>query len=673
MDEPLLDIRGLNVGFRTPGGRVHALRDVSFSVPHGKSVGVVGESGSGRSTVIWAITQLLARNAVVDSGQVLFDGEDILKRSEAQMMDLRGEQVSIVFQDPMTSQVPVLTYAQQMTDILYRRGGMSMAEKKAKAIAMMRRVGIPDPETRIIQYPHQFSGGMRQRAGIAMALLMNPMLLIADEPTTALDVTMEAQIIHLMRELQHEFDATLMIVSHNLGLIAELCDEVVVMYAGEVIETGNVRDIFYHPAHPYTRALLECDPAREDERARLLPVIPGDIPDLYAPPKGCVFAPRCTHAADRCHTQVPATTALEGAGHSARCHLLDSTVTPQPPAPVALREARAVAEEGEAAALLEVKDLGVRFRVMGSLQARLKGVKDPYVDAVLGASLYLRRGETLGLVGESGSGKTTLGRAILGLVEAQTGEVFFEGNDVLRVSRSTFKALRRDMAMMFQDAIGSLSPRRTDKPLILEPLEIQGAGGKSLEAEAERLCDMVRLPKSFLSRYPHELSGGQARRVGVARALALNPKLIIADEPTAGLDVSVQGEILNLMSELQAEHGLGYLIISHNLPVIRHISDKLAIMYLGRLVERGDCAAIFARPAHPYTEALVRGVPQPDPDNRRTLLSIEGEVPSVTNRPSGCEFHTRCKYATDLCRAERPLEQRLGDGRIVTCHHPLDI
>ena len=673
MDEPLLDIRGLNVGFRTPGGRVHALRDVSFSVPRGKSVGVVGESGSGKSTVIWAITQLLARNAVVDSGQVLFDGEDILKRSEAQMMDLRGEQVSIVFQDPMTSQVPVLTYAQQMTDILYRRGGMSMAEKKAKAIAMMRRVGIPDPETRIIQYPHQFSGGMRQRAGIAMALLMNPMLLIADEPTTALDVTMEAQIIHLMRELQHEFDATLMIVSHNLGLIAELCDEVVVMYAGEVIETGNVRDIFYHPAHPYTRALLECDPAREDERARLLPVIPGDIPDLYAPPKGCVFAPRCTHAADRCHTQVPATTALEGAGHSARCHLLDSTVTPQPPAPVALREARAVAEEGEAAALLEVKDLGVRFRVMGSLQARLKGVKDPYVDAVLGASLYLRRGETLGLVGESGSGKTTLGRAILGLVEAQTGEVFFEGNDVLRVSRSTFKALRRDMAMMFQDAIGSLSPRRTVKSLILEPLEIHGAGGKSLEAEAERLCDMVRLPKSFLSRYPHELSGGQARRVGVARALALNPKLIIADEPTAGLDVSVQGEILNLMSELQAEHGLGYLIISHNLPVIRHISDKLAIMYLGRLVERGDCAAIFARPAHPYTEALVRGVPQPDPDNRRTLLSIEGEVPSVTNRPSGCEFHTRCKYATDLCRAERPLEQRLGDGRIVTCHHPLDI
>lgn len=669
MGDTLLDIRGLSVDFKTPRGRVHALRDVSFAVPRGKSVGVVGESGSGKSTVIWAMTQLLARNAVVESGEVMFDGEDILKHSPAQMMDVRGEKASIVFQDPMTSQVPVLSYAQQMNDILYRRRGMGKTEKRRKAIEMMRRVGIPDPESRIVQYPHQFSGGMRQRAGIAMALLMDPMLLIADEPTTALDVTMEAQIIHLMRELQREFQTTLMIVSHNLGLIAELCDEVVVMYAGEVVETGDVRDIFYRAAHPYTQALLECDPAREEERARFLPVIPGDIPDLHAKPTGCVFAPRCKHASDICRSRAPGLTALAGDGHMARCHLLDGTVQPSPPEPVAVREARGAATEG--APLLEVSDLGVRFQVMGGLRARLKGVRDPFVDAVLGASLSLRQGETLGLVGESGSGKTTLGRAILGLVEAQQGQVVFEGQDVLDLSPSAFKPLRRDMAMMFQDPVGSLSPRRTVQSLITEPLEIHGASGKSLQAEAERLCDMVRLPKNFLSRYPHELSGGQARRVGVARALALNPKLVIADEPTAGLDVSVQGEILNLMSELQAEHGLGYLIISHNLPVIRHISETLAIMYLGRLVERGDSESIFERPAHPYTEALVRGVPQPDPDRRRTLLSIEGEVPSVTNRPAGCEFHTRCKYATDLCRQARPQEQTLSDGRIVTCHHPL--
>lgn len=672
MTDPLLDIRNLSVDFRTPRGRVHALRDVSFGVPRGKSVGVVGESGSGKSTVIWAITQLLAGNGLIKGGQALFDGQDLMTKSEPDMRNVRGEDISIVFQDPMTSQVPVLSYSRQMTDILYRRKGMGMAEKKAKAIEMMRRVGIPDPEERIIQYPHQFSGGMRQRAGIAMALLMDPMLLIADEPTTALDVTMEAQIIHLMRELQREFDATLIVVSHNLGLIAELCDEVVVMYAGEVVESGDVRDIFYRAAHPYTQALLECDPAREDGKSRYLPVIPGDIPDLHNPPAGCVFANRCAHAGDLCRSTTPKAVALDSAGHLARCHLLNGSVERVAQAAAGpVEQAKTKVFDADDTTLLEVDKLSVRFSIMGPLRAKLSGVKEPYVDAVLGASLTVRRGETLGLVGESGSGKTTLGRAILGLAPALSGRALVNGQDVLTLSPSAFKPLRRNMAMMFQDPVGSLSPRRTMQSLITEPLDIHGWDGKNREAEAARLCDMVRLPLNFLSRYPHELSGGQARRVGVARALALNPTLVIADEPTAGLDVSVQGEILNLMSELQAEHGLGYLIISHNLPVIRHISDKLAIMYLGRLVERGDCDAIFANPAHPYTEALVRGVPQPDPDNRRTLLSIEGEVPSVTNRPQGCEFHTRCKYATDLCRSQRPEEQTLPDGRILTCHHPL--
>ena len=677
--EPLLDIRNLNVDFRTPRGRVHALRDISFRVPKGKIVGIVGESGSGKSTVIWTITKLLAGNAVVESGEAIFNGEDVLKFGESKLLGFRGEQVSIVFQDPMTSQSPVLSYKQQMTDILYWRKGMSDSEKAKRAVEMMRRVGIPDPESRIVQYPHQFSGGMRQRAGIAMALLMDPMLLIADEPTTALDVTMEAQIIHLIRELQAEFDATIIVVSHNLGLIAELCDDVVVMYAGEVVEYGDVREIFYNASHPYTKALLDCDPARETTRARFLPIIPGDIPDLHVKPKACVFAARCAQAMAVCKERKPENHEVTEDGHRARCHLLAKNLPVQPPCvpqePAPAREARAAkaerAEGDVAPPLLEVADLHVRFRIMGAIAAKLRRVEDPFVDAVLGASLSLDTGETLGLVGESGSGKTTLGRAILGLVQAQGGSAKFNGKEVLGLSSSAFKPLRRDMAMMFQDPIGSLSPRQTVEALITEPFEIHGLGGKSLHEEALRLCDMVRLPENFLSRYPHELSGGQARRVGVARALALNPKLIIADEPTAGLDVSVQGEILNLMSELQLEHGLGYLIISHNLPVVRHISDKLAIMYLGRLVERGNCERIFENPAHPYTEALVRGVPQPDPDKRRTLLSIEGEVPSLTRRPSGCEFHTRCKYATDRCKTERPKETALSDGRIVTCHHPL--
>ena len=775
---PLLDIRNLSVDFRTPRGRVHALRDVSFSVPRGKVVGIVGESGSGKSTVIWTLTRLLAGNAVIEGGAAEFDGRDVLGLGESAMMDVRGEKISLVFQDPMTSQSPVLSYARQMTDVLYRRRGMGMAEKRARAIEMMRRVGIPDPESRIVQYPHQFSGGMRQRASIAMALLMDPMLLVADEPTTALDVTMEAQIIHLIRELQRELQATIIVVSHNLGLIAELCDEVVVMYAGEVVETGGVRDIFHRAAHPYTRALLECDPAREATRSGHLPVIPGDLPDLHRRPAGCVFAPRCGLATDVCRERQPASFEVSAEGHAARCHLLDGSfasgpdtdarkpatvrgsapavaqgtdfaVAPErsslgarasrPPGPQARKgrpdagspwfkraghprsqgpardsttapggassappatmvhgnppglpqapdegtstdhtaepevvhgsSARAGPHAGPP--LLEVADLCVRFRVMGVLRAKLRRVRHPFVDAVLDASLTLARGETIGLVGESGSGKTTLGRAVVGLVKARSGHARFEGRDVLGLSPAEFKPLRRDMAMMFQDPVGSLSPRRTLKSLITEPFEIHGSEGRAIDAEADRLCEMVRLPRNFLMRYPHELSGGQARRVGVARALALNPKLIIADEPTAGLDVSVQGEILNLMSELQAEHGLAYLIISHNLPVVRHICDKLAIMYLGRLVERGDCETIFERPAHPYTEALVRGVPQPDPDKRRTLLSIAGEVPSVTNRPAGCEFHPRCKYATTRCKAERPEESTLRDGRVVTCHYPL--
>ena len=778
---PLLDIRNLSVDFRTPRGRVHALRDVSFSVPRGQVVGIVGESGSGKSTVIWTLTRLLAGNAVIEGGSAEFDGTDVLRLSESRMMDVRGENISVVFQDPMTSQSPVLSYGRQMTDVLYRRRGMSMADKRARAIEMMRRVGIPDPESRIVQYPHQFSGGMRQRASIAMALLMDPMLLIADEPTTALDVTMEAQIIHLIRELQREFQATIIVVSHNLGLIAELCDEVVVMYAGEVVETGGVHDIFHRAAHPYTRALLECDPAREATRSRHLPVIPGDLPDLHRRPAGCVFAPRCGLAMDVCRERQPASFTVSGDGHAARCHLLDGSLPALRPTAArsdaepgrssvasvsegtagrgatasrsdaasgrgatasrsdaasergaaaprsdATSGGRATASRSDAASgrgatasrsdaataersvaeaagsgtmegalqdrprqshdavgaaadsggahntpLLEVSGLCVRFRIMGVLRARIRGVRNPFVDAVLSASLTLMRGQTIGLVGESGSGKTTLGRAIVGLVKVRSGRARFEGRDVLGLAPAEFKPLRRDMAMMFQDPVGSLSPRRTLKSLITEPFEIHRREGCDIDDEADRLCEMVRLPRNFLMRYPHELSGGQARRVGVARALALNPKLIIADEPTAGLDVSVQGEILNLMSELQAEHGLGYLIISHNLPVVRHICDKLAIMYLGRLVERGDCETIFERPAHPYTEALVRGVPQPDPDKRRTLLSIAGEVPSVTNRPTGCEFHPRCKYATQRCKAERPEERALADGRIVTCHHPV--
>jgi peptide/nickel transport system ATP-binding protein len=675
----LLEIKNLNVDFKTPRGRVHALRDVSFNAPLGKIIGVVGESGSGKSTVIWAMTQLLAGNGVIESGEILFNGKNLLELSERELQDFRGEQASVVFQDPMTSQIPVLSYAQQMVDIAYRQKGKSTSDKLRHAVDMMRRVGIPDPEDRIRQYPHQFSGGMRQRAGIAMALLMNPLLLIGDEPTTALDVTMEAQIIHLLRELQQEIEATVMIVSHNLGLIAELCDEVVVMYAGEVIEQGDVRQIFHNAQHPYTQALLECDPARVLERTRFLPTIPGDLPDLHSKPTGCIYAPRCDYATQRCEQDQPRSFDINP-GHVARCHLLDAdhdsegaaaTVGRLKSKTTAYDEAASVDIQLEGEPLLKVEHLQVRFQTMGAIKAKFKGLGNRFVDAVLDVSLHLRRGETLGLVGESGSGKTTLGRAVLGLIHAHNGSVTFDGKALTGLPEATLRNLRQNMSMMFQDPVGSLSPRQTVRSLITEPFDIHRSGNYEIDTEARRLCDMVNLPYNFLHRYPHELSGGQARRVGVARALALEPSLIIADEPTAGLDVSVQGEILNLMRDLQGRQGLAYLIITHNLPVVRHICDRLAIMYLGRIVEQGDGEAIFTNPAHPYTEALVHGIPQPDPDKRRELISIEGEVPSLANRPSGCEFHPRCKYAQDHCRRERPLEQQLNDGRTVQCHYPL--
>jgi peptide/nickel transport system ATP-binding protein len=672
--DALLEIRDLDVDFTTSRGRVHALRGVSLAARRGRILGIVGESGSGKSTVLWSILGLLSGNATIRSGSVWLEGRDLLALPESALRALRGERVSTVFQDPMTSQIPVLTYGQQMLDVLDRRPN-PRAEKRRIAVEAMRRVGIPDPELRVDQYPHQFSGGMRQRAGIAMAMMTEPALLLADEPTTALDVTTEAQIIRLIRELQEELHATAVVVSHNLGLIAELCDDVAVMYAGEVVEQGEVRAIFHGASHPYTRALLECDPARIAETTRRLPVIPGEVPDLTAPPAACVFAGRCPRTMSVCRTARPADHPSH-TGTVARCHLVagDHADPDWPPltrvVTVPRGSAVAAAPRSQAPAeqpLLEVRDLHVRFSTGGGFRLG----KPRYVEAVAGVSLRLEPGRTLGLVGESGSGKTTLGRAILNLARAHSGSVRFEGREILGLPERRFGPLRRDMAMMFQDPIGSLSPRRTVRALITEPFAIHGISGRDPDRAAERLCDVVRFPRAFLSRYPHELSGGQARRVGVARALALEPRLVIADEPTAGLDVSVQGEILNLMDELQVAKGLSYLLITHNLAMIRHVSDRLAIMYLGRIVEEGPTEAVFGAPAHPYTHALVNGVPQPDPNHRSVPAAIAGEVPSLARRPAGCEFHPRCPFARERCRSDPPAPRADRAGRTFRCHFPL--
>jgi len=662
---PVIEVKDLSVEFSTATGPVYALQDISFNVMPGDVVG------------IGSIARLLAANGSITSGSLQFDGRDIRDFSESELQAFRGEQVSIVFQDPMTSQNPVLTYAQQMRDIQYRRKD-TKANKHERAIKAMKRVGIPDPEQRILSYPHHFSGGMRQRAGIAMAMMMDPALLIADEATTALDVTMEAQIIHLIRELKAEIAGSVIVVSHNLGMIAELCDQVIVMYAGKILEHGTARQIFHNPGHPYTRALLECDPARIKQRRRLLPTIAGDVPRLNSRLTACAFAERCSHRVDRCESQVPQTFQIEPS-HGVSCHLYEASSTPSwhiaqtvpTPSKTASSPRNSIRGARTETPLLKVETLNVRYETRDALLRFLGAGRRAHVDAVIDASLDLHKAETLGIVGESGSGKTSLGRGILRLVDAASGNIWFNGQNISDLSESETKLLRRDMAMMFQDPVGSLSPRKNVKNLLIEPFRIFDLSRGDETSQVGRLLDVVGLPADFANRYPHELSGGQARRVGVARALALNPSLVIADEPTAGLDVSVQGEILNLMARLQLEHGMSYLIISHNLPVVRHICDRVAIMYLGRIVEQGDCEMVFESPAHPYTRALINSVPEPDPDKRRILTSIEGEVPSLRQRPTGCEFHPRCEFAQPICETVEPGPTKPGGSREVRCHFPI--
>ena len=556
----------------------------------------------------------------------------------------------MVFQDPMQTHNPVLTIGRQMTDIQYRDKA-SRAEKRKRAAAMLAQVGIPDPERRLDQFPHEFSGGMRQRIAIAMALMAKPALLIADEPTTALDATLEVQIIHRLKELQADFGCSILFISHHLGVIAELCDEVAVMYAGEVVERGSVRDVFHGARHPYTARLIDCDPGRIAERTRVLPTIPGEIPDLVDLPQGCIFAGRCPERFERCQGERPGQAAVGGT-HVAACHLLEAG-------------GRAVS------ALLEIADLHVRFGIPTGFLGSLGIGPQHTIEAVAGVSITVEEAETVAIVGESGSGKTTLARAAAGLVPAEHGSVSFRGEELLGLGEAALRPHRRDIAMMFQDPVGSLSPRLTVKSLITEPFKIQGMKERDLNAEAARLLGLVGLPAEFAQRYPYQLSGGQARRVGVARALALEPKLILADEPTAGLDVSVQGEVLNLLGDLRDRLGLSIMIITHNLNVVRHIADRMAIMYLGRFVEQGPTDEIFKHPRHPYTLALLSANPEPDPDAQLDRVELKGEVPSLMNRPGGCEFHTRCPFVQERCRGEAPAIAQDRPGHLLTCHYPL--
>jgi peptide/nickel transport system ATP-binding protein len=680
----------LEVKYHTRQATLTALHNVSFEVNRGQIVGLVGESGCGKSTIASAVMRLLPPNGEISSGELLLDGQDLRQASDAEMRQMRGSKISMIFQDPIVSLNPVFTIEDQMVDAILAHPPddnrpISRNEALQRAISILDKVGIPDAAQQIHNFPHQFSGGMCQRIMIASALQSKPALLIADEPTSALDVTLEAQITDLIRQLRDELQTSILYITHDLGVVAQICDQVVVLYAGNVVETGDVFSLFKNPLHPYTQALLRSHPSHQTNAKRLI-TIRGRVPSLKELPVGCKFAPRCDLAEAICFAEEPQTWSPDGA-RTVLCHAYQphwSGKSAQLNAAQAGVEVEHASETSQGAAGLHEEvaradQVKVYFKDTLGWLGKLLGQKEGLVRAVDGVDIAVYRGESLALVGESGSGKTTLGKTILRLERPSQGEVSIAGQDISTLPQSQIRPLRAGMQMIFQDPISSLSPRKTVTELVLEPFRIHGIPVKK-EEKVNELLEMVGLSAEQADKYPHQLSGGQARRVGIARALALRPALLVADEPTAGLDVSVAAGILNLMKDLRERLGLSYILITHNLNIIGFIADRVAVMYLGKIVEVAATQDLFNYPQHPYTEALLSAVALPDPNLRKTRkrILLEGEIPSPRNPPPGCPFHPRCRYRQEICTREPPLLQPHGSvgkdqtsDRLTACHFPL--
>ena len=670
----LLEVRHLATHFDTDQGRVRAVNGISYTLKRGESMAIVGESGSGKSVGALSILRLIpSPPGRIAGGEVLFDGRDLLKLSEREMRKIRGREIAMVFQDPMTSLNPVLSIGTQLTEAVRKHRPVTRAEARERAADMLRLVGIPDGESRLADFPHQFSGGQRQRVGIAMALITDPPLLIADEPTTALDVTIQAQITELVAELQQRMGMAIIWITHDLGVVAGLVEKVAVMYAGQIVEIGPVRDLFVNTAHPYTLGLLESIPTLEGQEERLIP-IKGSPPSPNDEIVGCPFAPRCRFVVERCRTENPSLVEI-GPEHATACWQWDAVSDEvqnrvQPP-DLNEKHQKPVQKEIPAETILEVRNLQKHFPQEGGLFRRGRRV----VKAVDGVTFSVYKGETLGLVGESGCGKSTTGETILRLTDETAGEVIFNGEDLTRLNGEALRLARRNIQMIFQDPYASLNPRKTVGEIISEGLTIHQIGTPETRAErVAELMGLVGLNPMLASRYPHQFSGGQRQRIGIARALATNPSFIVADEPISALDVSIQAQVVNLLEDLKEELGLTYLFIAHDLSMVRYISDRVAVMYLGRIVEMGTQNDVFERPLHPYTQALRSAVPIADPDKEadRQRIVLNGDVPSPADPPSGCHFHPRCHYATDICKRDYPELRNLGTAQTphhVACHH----
>ena len=664
--QPLLEVSDLRTHFETPDGVVGAVNGVSFQVSKGEILGIVGESGCGKSVTALSILGLVpGPYGQVVSGKIHFDGRDLRSLTEREMRSVRGAEIAMIFQDPISSLNPTMTIGDQIAEMLYVHQHSRGDRGRRRAIELLDRVGIPDPAHRVDHYPHQLSGGMRQRVMIAMALSCSPRLLIADEPTTALDVTIQAQILELVRRLRDEYEMSVITITHDLGVLAGLADRLAVMYAGRIVETGPVDEVFSRPEHPYTRGLLRSTLRLDEARTARLTPIEGAPPDLGDPLPGCPFEPRCVFAEARCRVKDPPLEKID-VHHAVACwvdlprlslRVHDATVQPE--------RAR------ESNRLLGVDHLTKTFKLNRGLLRRARSLY-----AVNDVSFEIARGETVGLVGESGCGKSTLGRTLLQLYEPTSGSVVFDDQELTQLSQRQMRRVRRHMQIVFQDPYTSLDPRMRVGRLIAEPIRIHGMADQvDGDARVIELLDLVGLRQDSARRYPHEFSGGQRQRIAIARALAVNPSFLILDEPVSSLDVSVQAQIINLLDELQQALGLTYLLIAHDLSLVRHVSDRVAVMYLGRIVELGDRDDLYRQPLHPYTHALLSAVPIPDPsverERERTILS--GDVPSPVSHQVGCSFRARCPLRKALgdpkiCESETPLLQIQRERHMAACH-----
>jgi peptide/nickel transport system ATP-binding protein len=649
---PLLEVKDLRVHFETPAGTVKAVDGVNWHVHEGETLAIVGESGSGKSVSAMTILGLVpSPPAVFPSGEVLLKGRSLLDMPENQQRKLRGNDISMIFQDPLTALNPVFKIGDQIAEMVrvHQRIGKQAAFRKA--VDLLGEVGIPNPAVRAGQYPHEFSGGMRQRAMIAMALANDPQVLLADEPTTALDVTVQAQIMQLLVDLQERRNTAIVLITHDLGLVASHADRIAVMYAGRIVETGTTDEIFSSPRHAYTHGLLSSLARMDHSRPERLEPIPGQPPNLARVPQGCAFHPRCAFATQECIAEVPQLVPLSpGSGHLHACvHPDQVAVAHDTPRPHAASVDAAASTGGRP--VVEVTSLVKHFPIKSGVFIRREVGA---VQAVNDISLDIEPGTTLSLVGESGCGKSTAARAILRLHEPTSGTVRVGDRDVTALSQQELRRAREDMQIVFQDPYASLNPRMTVRQILEEKYEL--LGGTVTDTTIEDLLETVGLSGEYADRYPHEFSGGQRQRVGIARAIALNPKFVVLDEPVSALDVSIQAQILNLLEKLQADFGLTYLFIAHDLSVVRHISDRVAVMYLGQIVEIADRDELFERPQHPYTQALISAVPIPDPviERERERIVLVGDVPNPANPPSGCRFRTRCwKFAEVLSESQQ--------------------